>query len=125
MRHWSINGDSLTSVPSDLTHIFSLKYNQKNRKNEVRMQAGPVRLTCTQCLTPRPSDSMCGRETKQQGTTFSMWAAVSYYGWGAWPSSKSLIVILGYKNNSTVKPPIKDTLKEDNKGQPESIESHL
>ncbi len=41
VRHWTINGEKLSSVPSSLSHIFSLSYNSKNKKNEVgRRQFG-------------------------------------------------------------------------------------
>ena len=37
VTHWGINGEKLTSVPSDVHHIFSLKYNQHSEKNKVRV----------------------------------------------------------------------------------------
>lgn len=35
IMHWSINGEALASVPSDLGHVFSLVYNTNSKKNEV------------------------------------------------------------------------------------------
>ena len=35
VRHWTINGEKLSTVPSTLGHVFSLAYNTKNKKNEV------------------------------------------------------------------------------------------